>query len=332
MDKFWKEIALAAIIGMVVPWLLLLIFAKEMLFRENTGKPQDLPTETIQKETISAPDASQIQISVQLSDSIVRTMELEEYLVCVVLAEMPASFQPEALKAQAIVARTYALKRLETEDRHEYAAVCIDHQCCQAYITEEEYLAERGTSADIEKIRAAVQQTAGIVLTYEDELIEATYFSCSGGRTEDAVAVWGTEIPYLQAVDSPGEEYAEVFCSSAYFTAEAFAKALGRRLSGTPGDWLGAVTYTEGGGVDIMLIGGIAYSGRELRQLLGLNSTVFQMTPGQHGITVETMGRGHRVGMSQYGADAMAQKGSTYQQILAYYYQGVVIDKADNIG
>lgn len=332
MDRFWKEIALAAVIGMVLPWLLLLICAKELLIRENVSKPQSLPAETVQEETLFSTDTSQIQICVQLSDSAVRTMELEEYLVCVVLAEMPATFQPEALKAQAIVARTYALKRLEEGDRHTYAAVCTDPKCCQAYITQEAYLADRGTQEDVEKIRAAVEQTTSVVLTYQNELIEATYFSCSGGRTEDAVAVWGTEIPYLQAVDSPGEEYAEVFCSSAYFTAEEFAKALGRRLTGKPSEWLGAATYTEGGGVDTMLIGGMQYSGTELRRLLELNSTAFQMIPGQHGITVESVGRGHRVGMSQYGANAMAQKGSSYRQILTYYYQGVVIDKAENMG
>jgi len=331
MDKFWKEIALAAIIGMVLPWLLLLIGARELL-GDSDDKLQSLPAFGVLEETVSSGNPALSHIAVQLDDNVIKTMELEEYLVCVVLAEMPATFQEEALKAQAIVARTYALKCLVSGDRHTFAAVCGDPECCQSYITQEKYLAERGQQEDLEKIRAAVRQTEGIVLTYQGELIEATYFSCSGGRTEDAVAVWGTDIPYLQAVDSPGEEYAQVFWESTYFTAEDFCAALGRSLTGSPKSWLGQVRYTDGGGVDTMVIGGIQYSGTQLRQMFDLNSTVLQMTPGQKGVTVETLGQGHRVGMSQYGADAMAKKGSTYQEILTYYYQGVVIDKVGNIG
>ncbi len=330
MDKFWKEIALAAMIGMILPWLLLLLGAKEMLGRESADISQSLPTQAIRDEISDSP--AQRYIAVQLGENMVKTMELEEYVACVVLAEMPAAFHSEALKAQAVVARTYALKRLTEGNRHTYAAVCTDPQCCQAYITRETYLAERGQQEDLEKICAAVQQTKGVVLTYQGELIEATYFCCSGGRTEDAVAVWGTEIPYLQSVDSPGEETAKQFWNSEYFSTAAFSRALGRSLTGSPGEWLGKVNYTDGGGVDTMVIGGIQYSGTELRQLLGLSSTVFQMTPGNSGVTVETLGQGHRVGMSQYGADAMAQNGSVCQQILLHYYQGVVIDKAGNIG
>ena len=194
-------------------------------------------------------------------------------------------------------------------------------------MTQEQYLQTRGTMEDIRRVQNAVQATMGQVLIYGEGLAESTYFSCSGGRTEDAVAVWGTDIPYLQAVDSPGEELAGAYKDSVYFTSEELKKALNRELTGTPESWLGKQTFTDGSGVATMVIGGITYSGTQLRKLLGLNSTMFCMIPDAGGITVETLGKGHRVGMSQYGADAMAEAGCTYEQILAHYYQGTRIDK-----
>ena len=261
----------------------------------------------------------------------VHVIELEQYVLGVVLAEMPAEFEEEALKAQAVVARTYALRRLARKDRHEDVAVCTDPGCCQAYVTREEFLGSGETAAGFEKIARAVEQTCGQVLTYEGEPIEATYFSCSGGRTEDAVAVWGEVIPYLQAVDSPGEENADKYWEEVYFSAAEFEEALGRDLSGTPQSWLGKRTFTPGDGVQTMVIGGMTYTGTRLRELLGLNSTAFLMTADSGGITIETLGKGHRVGMSQYGADAMARNGSNYDEILMHYYQGTRIDKMENI-
>jgi stage II sporulation protein D len=193
-------------------------------------------------------------------------------------------------------------------------------------------LESRGDPFDVEKITQAVLGTSGEVLTYAGVLADATYFSCSGGRTEDAAAVWGSDIPYLQAVDSPGEEGASVYTDTMYFTADEFQSALGQTLSGSPKSWLGAMTRSDGGGVATMMIGGKSYTGVQLRSLLGLNSTAFTMEVKDGNIVVTTKGKGHRVGMSQYGADAMAVTGSTYEQILQHYYQGTVIDKMDRLG
>ena len=159
-------------------------------------------------------------------------------------------------------------------------------------------------------------------MTYEGKLVEATYFSCSGGTTEDAVAVWGTDVPYLQSVASPGEENATYYTDSVTFTAQEFASRLGVNLTGKPASWVCDVTHTVGGGVDTMKIGGLTFKGTELRKLLGLRSTAFTITAMEDTITVQTRGYGHRVGMSQYGADAMAALGSTYDEILTHYYQG----------
>lgn len=339
MREAWKQIVMAVILGIILPRLILsgvkLFVSGEP---EQTGTPE--PTQTEQTEDSdtekpSVPEAemSAVYISVLTNSGAVTVMELETYIKGVVLAEMPAEFEPEALKAQAIVARTYALKRKEQGDRHLHGTICTDSSCCQAFLSEEDYLKQdRGDRASIEKVIRAVQSTAGQVLTYEGKLIEATYFSCSGGRTEDAAAVWGTDVPYLQAVDSPGEEGAKVYYERKYFSGTEFAAKLGKSLTGKPASWLGKVTYTDGGGVNTIFIGGICYSGKELRTLLGLNSTLFTMTADSGGITVETRGRGHRVGMSQYGADAMAVDGKTCQEILSYYYQGTRIDKIADLG
>ena len=168
----------------------------------------------------------------------------------------------------------------------------------------------------------AVEETAGEYLSYEGKLIEATYFSCSGGKTEDAVAVWGADVPYLQSVESPGEEQAEAYTNTVTFTAEQLERCLGRTLTGDPSVWLGQVQRTRGGGVATMVLAGKTYTGTELRGLLDLYSTAFTMQAKDGCIVVTTSGRGHRVGMSQYGAQAMAQTGNDYTQILAYYYPG----------
>ena len=326
MKREWKQVLAAMLLGMFLPRLMLNVGGAGQTPRqpEPTEAPATQPTvQQFPQQTVFIP--------VQTDGGTVRIMELEEYILGVVLAEMPASFEMEALKAQSVVARTYALRRLELGDRHGAFAICTDPACCQAYMSEEAYLQDMGYRSDVAKVSQAVRETAGLVLTYEGELAEATYFSCSGGRTEDAAAVWGEDIAYLQAVDSPGEETAENYTRTVHFSAEEFCAALGRALEGTPDSWLGKASYTAGGGVDMMFIGGISYPGIQLRQLLGLNSTAFTMVAEDGGITVATKGKGHRVGMSQYGADAMALSGGSYGQILAHYYPGTEIDKMGDI-
>ena len=249
-------------------------------------------------------------------------LDMQTYLTGVLLAEMPVDFSEEALKAQAVVSRTYALKRNSSGNKHPQGAVCTESSCCQAYRAIEDFLSNGGTEEMLQKVSQAVELTDNQVLTYNGALIEATYFSCSGGRTEDALAVWGTDIPYLQAVDSPGEESATYFVDTAEFDAVEFASLLGISSQGPASNWLGAVTYTDGGGVNTMVIGGKLFAGTEIRQKLGLRSTVFSMYATENTIHISTRGFGHRVGMSQYGAEAMAVRGNDYQEILAHYYPG----------
>ena len=315
MRMLMKEILTAFVMGMVVPGLVL-NFAAAALERPAAPEPEETlqPTEAV--ETVALP------VLVRTLDGVTREMDMDTYITGVVLAEMPAYFEEEALKAQAVVARTYARKAYVYGGKHGDGSVCTRSSCCQAYKTEEAYLEEGGTQESVDKIRSAVVETSGYVLTYDGVLIEATYFSCSGGKTEDAEAVWGADFPYLQAVVSPGEEEAAYYRDTVSFTAEQFENLMGLDLNGTPAGWFGEVTYTDGGGVETLMIGGQAYKGTQLRSLLGLRSAAFEVSVEGQTITITTRGFGHRVGMSQYGADAMAVMGSTYEEILAHYYQG----------
>lgn len=257
----------------------------------------------------------------------------EDYLTGVLLCEMPPSFEPEALKAQAVAARTF-LHRQMSGSKHENAHVCSSSACCQAWQSPEALQVRYGESYTeyAEKARAAVSGTRDEILLYEGRCIDATYFSCSGGYTEAAVAVWGGDIPYLQSVQSFGEEAAPRFESTVTLPAEDFRSLLlehapESRLDVPAEQWLGTVTHTAGKGIDTYVIGGVSHSGTALRHLFGLNSTEFDLTYQDGSFTFHVRGYGHRVGMSQYGANHMAQQGFDYRTILQYYYQGVTIKK-----
>jgi len=270
---------------------------------------------------------------VSIGDGVrVREMDLEDYIAAVVAGEMPSSFELEALKAQAVATRTFTLKMINEGWKHIDFDVCTDPACCQAFREVADY-------SEFQSVLEAVAETKSEVLMYDEELIEATYFSCSGGRTEAAVEVWGTDIPYLQAQDSPGEERATHYTDFYYFTIEEFLTKL--NLSGEI--HIDSIVRTEGGGVKTVNIGEKTYSGIQMRELLGLRSTVFEIEIIDDGVQITTKGYGHRVGMSQYGAEAMAIDGRPYDEILAYYYPGTerkvlsqhelfaIFDKAGNL-
>lgn len=329
MTTIGKDIFTSWIMGMVLPGVLL--NAAVMFTSPEVSVPEKTAVETTALSEAKGEDAA--EYTVLLRDQLGQVSEgnLEQYLVGVVLAEMPASFEAEALKAQAVVARTYGRKAYETGGKHGDGSICMRSGCCQAYIQEADYLGQGGTQENLEKVKGAVADTAGYVLTYEDTLIEAVYFSSSGGRTEDAAAVWGTDFPYLQSVVSPGEENSAYHTDRVSFTPEAFQRLLGVTLPGSPESWFGSVSETDGGGVETMYIGGTAYPGTQLRSKLGLRSTDFAMEVSEGKIIVTTHGYGHRVGMSQYGADAMAVAGASFADILTHYYPGTELHLLETI-
>lgn len=318
-----RQVLLSLLTGLVLPALLL---AAAVYLRPGETAPPDATAPTAPPPT--APPVH-TTLHVQLGEQ-VTVMPLSDYLLGVVLAEMPTDFEDEAIKAQTVVSATYALRREENGSAHPGAAVCTSPGCCQAYKDPEAFLAQGGSEQQLERVQNLIAQVGGQVLTYDGDLIEATFFSCSGGYTEDAVAVWGGDVPYLQAVPSPGEEFSRHYTDVTVFTAEDFAARLGIDPAGSPETWFSPPSYTEGGGIDTVTIGGVVFTGRQLREKLGLKSTDIEFAPDASSVTVTTHGYGHRVGMSQYGAQAMALSGSTYDEILAHYYPGTALEPYSN--
>ena len=255
------------------------------------------------------------------------SMSLRDYVLGAVLGEMPTSFAPEALKAQAVACRTYAMRQY-TRRKHGAAAVCTDPGCCMNWIDPEAYGKEQGDPS-LKAAETAVEETDGMVIFYGEELITATFFSSSGGRTENAADVWGGELPYLHAVDSPGEASpwndAEVTLPQEEFVSVLQDANEMAMFPGNGENWIGELTYTEGGGVATAELGGCIYTGVQLRRLFHLRSTLFSLERVGDTVVFTTHGFGHRVGLSQYGAEAMAERGCSYQEILQWYYQGTQI-------
>lgn len=250
-------------------------------------------------------------------DGTPKDMTLHDYLTGVLMGEMPASYELEALKAQAVAARTYTLHRLAGG-----GTLSDDPSVCQAFIPLDRAQDKLGTDWEtlLGKLHQAVEETDGQVLTYNGQLISATYFSGSGGKTESAQAVWGSDIPYLVSVESPGEEEASDYESTVTVPLSEFLNTLE-----ITAPTVSSVSYTTGDGVDTIVIGGKTFTGLQLRSAFQLRSTRFQMTITENAVTFDVLGNGHRVGMSQCGAEAMAESGSGYQDILLWYYTGVTL-------
>lgn len=261
--------------------------------------------------------ANDLTVSV-LSGATVEQIEMEEYIVGVLLAEMLPDFHCEAIKAQAVAARTFTAYRLERNTKHHNADVCTSANCCQGYIDPDEYLAKGGSKETVQKMRDAVSATSGQIVCYNGAPIDATYFSSSGGRTEDAQAVWGTWVPYLQSVESNEQ----VDYVTKEIDNEAFCSALGLSSGSI---YIEPPSYTKGGGIAEIRINGKVFTGNQLRQFLELRSTLISFSVDKDSVRILTNGNGHRVGMSQYGADTLASKGYGYKQILSHYYTSTEI-------
>lgn len=275
----------------------------------------------INQNTTVLPEEEKLCLTV-LRDGTSVEMELEKYVQCVILGEIPSDFETETLKAQAVATRTYTIRKLYKNNKHKNGVLCADSTCCQAFCTPEEYLDMGGSAAYIDRIHQAVLQTGGEVLHYDGELIEATYFSASGGRTEAAVEVWGKDIPYLQSVTSLGEQAEQYEKQCISFTHDEFLEKLNLSAAYIGNISCSNILYTPGNGVKSITICGNTYTGKQIRELLKLPSTVFHISVEDESVNIIADGNGHRVGMSQYGADAMAVQGKTYQEILAHYYPG----------
>ncbi len=294
---------------------------------ESSAPPQD--------ETLPPPVSGEEEktISVFLADTGTHIRMAEEvYLTRVVMAEVPYSFHPEALKAQAIAARTYLYYRMAHSAVHGTgeSAICTDYACCMAYLCEEEAGKRWGEekAAEIyEKVHAAVAATEGQVVTHDGALICALFHSSSAGRTEDAENVWGTPYPYLVSVPSPEAVESSEKRVSAEELTEAMKRAGEKDFDSMLwGDPIPGLMRGSGGRVERVRYGGYQCKGTALRSALGLKSTDFTVTREANGdFLFSVRGYGHGVGLSQEGAGVLATEGKAAEEILLHYYTGCAV-------
>ncbi len=262
-------------------------------------------------------------------------MDLEEYLIGVVAAEMPASFHIEALRAQAVVARTYTIQKIQTQrggDKHPEADICTDHTHCQAWISTETALGnwdEKG-SEYIKKITAAVKSTAGLVATHNEEIIDAVYHSTCGGQTSAAEHVWSGTAPYLVSRDCDYCSHSPWFRKEEEISFDTFRQAFSESgaLPVMTGDGIPRIEIIEAstiGRAKSIKVGEKVYNALEFRQKLDLPTTWFDYYYQGNKIYFDLRGYGHGVGFCQYGADGMGKEGKSYEEIILYYYNDIEI-------
>ena len=276
------------------------------------------------------------QSSLQRSEE----MELEEYIKGVLAAEMPADFDMEALKAQAVAARTFAYGRLAGVYKsklgvHDGADICTDSAHCQAWSSKETAMKKWSiffAARNWGKIEKAVNETKGMIVVYDGNIANTLFHASSSGRTENSEEVWsGTSVPYLRSVESNGEEASKGYITSVLIEASVVAEKLRKaypevELEEDIIKSIKIVDYTTGGRVKSLKIGNITLKGTEFRTLLGLRSADFVVKMAEENrLKITTTGHGHGVGMSQWGANSLAKKGGTYIEILKHYYTGVDI-------
>ncbi len=307
-----RRIIAILILAAIICCLIISIYVQN----NKEPKPQKLPTVE-----------GQMQITILNSEGKEEKIYLEQFLIGVVAAEMPVSFEPEALKAQAIAARTYVLNYTPPYGtaKHGDAVVCCDSACCQAYSSDQQLRTKWGDNyqQNITKITAAVADTSGKVLTYQGQLALTPYCSTCGGHTESAADCWGNDIAYLQSVpcfwDDAAPRYDGVLTMS---TAEA-ATALG--VDKADLNKMAVTALSDSGRTEQVKIAKKSFTGSEIRKLLGLNSTAFTWLLNKDQIVFFTRGFGHGVGLCQYGANGMAKAGYTAEQILNWYYGGTTL-------
>jgi stage II sporulation protein D len=316
------------VVVLLVPTILVIPF--------HDGKVEKLAEELRQQETKQQAKAAEngptVEVAVYRSkQKRIEHIPLEQYVIGVVAAEMPAEFELEALKAQALTARTYIVKQLLNDQPISLpkGANVTDTVMHQVYYSDDELKRLWGSDYDwkIRKITKAVLETRGQILTYDNQPIEASFFSTSNGYTENSEAYWQNEFPYLKSVASPWDKKSPKFYHQKVISVAEFERKLGVKLpeNGSVGVIL---SRTPGKRVDVVEINGKKLTGREVREKLDLTSTDFTWMRKGNEIIITTKGYGHGVGMSQYGANFMAQEGKTYDQIVKYYYRGVDISSA----
>ncbi len=331
-----KTIAVMTLIIFIILIILPLIFL-------NAGKGSlnvfNLSNENVVKSSeITFPTNGKVRLYHRNEDT-VEELDLEDYIMGVVASEVPANFDEEALKAQAVAARTFYMNKRKNpskDDKEKNAEIC-DTTKCQVYMSKAERVSKWSKSeaeSNWSKIQKAVLDTKGQILTYEDSVLEyPQFFAVSSGKTEDAKDVFSVDVPYLKSEESKGEEIAPKYKTTLEISISEFINKINSKYGnaklkkGNLSSTIKIESYTEAGSVKEIKIGGELIKGTDFRTLFNLNSTNFKFEFGENEVKINCLGYGHGVGMSQWGANAMAKNGSKYDEILKHYYSGVEIQE-----
>lgn len=335
MKKFRPFMVLASslfAVTLVVPAVLVLPFTEE----KASGKLGETTAQAPTKNVAAVPTADAgVNVAVyRFSKGKIENVALEDYLVGVVAAEMPADFKEEALKAQALTARTYIVQQMLNKGDHlglPKGADVGDTELNQAYLSDDQLRRDWGMdySWKKKKIVDAVRGTSGQILTYDGKPITATFFSTSNGYTENSEDYWPNAFPYLRSVPSPWDKASPKYTFEKVFAVRDFETKLGVQLKGGAVGQI--VERTAGKRVAKVNINGKILTGKDVRDKLDLKSSDFAWERRGDTVVVTTKGYGHGVGMSQYGANGMAAEGKSYQDIVKYYYKGVEVTSAQSM-
>lgn len=328
------------IIFFIIPTLLTISPPKENV-EETISNIEENSEETVkQQEQYDYQKYKTIKLLHQESGQ-VEELNIDEYLYGVVSSEMPANYEIEALKAQAVVARTYTIYQIiHNSGKHENADICDNFNCCQAWISKDERMAKwsaEEAESNWNKILEAVNSTSGKIITYNGEPINAFFHANSGGITESSLNIWGgIDYPYLKSVETAGEEGYTQYSSEVVYSKEELINKIKEKYPECEIDFsqencIQIIEYTTSSRVKTIKFGNIEMAGTEARTILGLKSTNFTFIIEGDNIKFSVTGYGHGVGMSQTGADALAKTGSNYEEIIKHFYTDVEIIEVNSL-
>ena len=322
MKEYIQTAVVFAVMLMIIPCVVFL--------GDTHGSAAPAADET---SSLSAVQSGKVKI-LFTKEKQVREYDTEEYVLGAVLAQMPADFEPAALQAQAVLARTYAAYRTKAESlsptpQLDGAVMSDDTTLYQGFFTEAQAKDFYGSSYSTarSKVLQAVKATQGRILTYGGQPIIIAFHALSDGYTRSAKDAWGQDIPYLQSAESKWDAKLDFFKSKAVFTQAQFKEKLSAidstlTFSDSPEDWLKVTKTGEHGCVSEVTVSGKALSGSDFCRALDLNSPDFSFEVKDGSFTFTVCGVGHLVGMSQYGANAMAKEGKSCEEILSHYFSG----------
>lgn len=313
-------------------FIIVITFCMPLIFTNPFETEETVAEETEVIEKFDYGDFSNIKL-LHTDTGAVEDIDLDIYLYGVVASEMPANFELEALRAQAVVARTYTIYQIKNGSKHENADICDSSYCCQAWISKENRMArweQENAEEYWNKITKAVNDTKGKIIFYNNEPINALFHSNSGGSTELSINVWGGDYPYFQTVETSGEDAYTSYSSEVEISKDDLIKKMLEKYSDfkinfSKADCIKIEEYTDSGRIQKIMIGNKAISGVEARTIFGLKSAKFNVEISENSVKFSVLGYGHGVGFSQCGSDALAKSGKSYEEIIKYYYKDVEI-------